>query len=74
MSKVTRSITTAAVAVVITVVAMLVVTRPASAQVGRTAVCAVTAQLTNTSEWMNTQLKTGRTQFVEINRVQLCAW
>ena len=74
MSQVTRLLTTAAVAVVLTVAAIAFVTRPASAQVGRTAECIGIRQLTNTVGWMNSQLKVGRTQFIEINRVQLCAW
>ena len=45
MSQVTRLFTTAAVAVALTVAAMLFVISPASAQVGRTAVCTDSAQL-----------------------------
>jgi hypothetical protein len=74
MSKATRFFTTVAVAAVVAVIAILFVTRTASAQVGRTAVCIGTSQLENTSEWMNAQLKAGKTQFVEISRVQFCAW
>ena len=74
MSQVTRVLTTAAVAVVLSVAVMLFVTRPASAQVGRTAECIGIGQLTNTVGWMNSQLKVGRTEFIEVNRVQLCAW
>jgi hypothetical protein len=78
MSQVTRLVTTAVVAVVITVVAMLFVTRPASAQVGRTAVCAGSAQVASPSDWesapwMNAQLKAGRTQFIQIGAM-FCAW
>ena len=77
MSQITRLFTTATVAVAITVVVMLFVTRPASAQVGRTAVCTGTAQLGTPTwekaEWMNAQLKSGKTQFVQINAM-FCAW
>ena len=77
MSHVTRLFTTAVVAVLITVVAMLIVTRPASAQVGRTAVCTGTAQLGSSNwesaEWMNAQLKAGKTQFIHIGAM-FCAW
>ena len=78
MSQVTRLFATATVAVVLTVVAMLFITRPASAQVGRTVVCTGSAQvLGNTGwespAWMNAQLKAGKTQFIQIGAA-FCAW
>jgi hypothetical protein len=79
MSQVTRLFTTAAVAVVLTVAAMLFVSRPASAQVGRTAVCTGSTQLASppsnweSPAWMNAQLKAGRTQFTQIGAM-ICAW
>jgi hypothetical protein len=78
MSQVTRLFTTAVVAVALTIVAMLFVARPASAQVGRTVVCTGTAQLAGSSDWerpvwMNAQLKAGKTQFIQIGAM-FCAW
>ena len=80
MSQVSRLIATAVVTSVVTVAAMLFVTRPANAQVGRTVVCTGTAQLGGNTDkgwespaWMNAQLKAGKTQFIHIGS-SFCAW
>ena len=78
MSQVTRLFAATAVAVVFTVAVMLFVTRPVDAQVGRTAICTSSQTLASSpkwenAEWMNTQLKAGRTQFIQVGAL-LCAW
>lgn len=79
MSQVTRLLTTAAIAVILAVFVTLFITRPAHAQVGRTAVCTGTAQLIGGADnwqspaWMNAQLKAGKTQFIQVGAI-FCAW
>jgi hypothetical protein len=79
MSQVTRLVAAAALSAIVTVSAMLFLTRPASAQVGRTAVCTGTSTLTYSpkwedAEWMNAQLKAGKTQFIQVGSAVICAW
>jgi hypothetical protein len=77
MSQVTQLLTTAAVAVILTVVAMRF-TPSVRAQGGRTAVCTAATSLASSPnwqnpEWMNAQLKAGKTEFVHVGAL-FCAW
>ena len=77
MSQITRLLTIAALAVALTVVAMLFVTSPANAQETRIAVCRQfsdsTTQTSDVAGWMNSQLSGGKTAIVSHGSF-LCAW
>jgi hypothetical protein len=79
MNQVARLFVTAALTAIVTVFVVLFVSRPTHAQVGPTAVCASTNEILsptdwNKAPWINQQLKTGKTHFIQVGPAVICAW
>lgn len=74
MSQTTRLVATAALAVILTVVVMLIASRPAAAQ-SSVVICADYTPITagKAQTWMAQQIHSGRSHFVSIEN-GLCAW
>jgi hypothetical protein len=75
MSHVTRLVATAVVTVIVTVVAMTFVTRPATAQSSVVSCWPFSGNGGGSQEqdWMTKQIASGRTHFVSIDKT-LCSW